>query len=48
VRRGLAIPWPNSAAFAGLQIAVQVGQLELVPSERISVSNAYQATIGVR
>jgi hypothetical protein len=23
-------------------------QLELVPSERISVSNAYQATIGVR
>lgn len=44
----LAIPLPNSAAFAGLQIAVQVAQLELVPSERISVSNGYQATIGVR
>jgi len=44
----LAIALPNSATFAGLQIAVQVAQLEVAPSTRISVSNAYLATIGVR
>jgi hypothetical protein len=47
-RANLAIPLPNSAAFAGQQIAAQLAQLEVTTTARTSVSNAYVATIGVR
>lgn len=44
----ISIALPSDPAFAGLQLGTQVAQLEVVPSETISVSNAIAATVGAR